>query len=153
MISEEIVKKEFVRQILKRDSDYIRGIQAQVIEESGLIKSGALLFDVRNQSGSKILQTTGLHMLTVSFLKYLRFIDIRSNRNRKPSQHIKVNIANNYERRNKEMPLRRNLALYNRVIFGRLYNETRSDIANGYTQEIQKNIREQLEKAGYEKND
>jgi len=151
MISEEIVKKEFVRQILKRDSDYIKGIQAQVIEESGLIKTGSLSFDIRSQSGTKILQTSGLQMLTVSFLKYLRFIDISSNR--KGSTHIKVNIANNYEKRNKEMPLRRNLALYNRVIFGRLYNETRSDIANGYTQEIQKNIREQLEKAGYEKKD
>lgn len=150
MITESIVKKEFVRQILKRDSDYIREVQTKVIEDNKLINIGSLLLDVRGQSGTKILQGAGMHMLTVKFLKYLRFIDIKSNSKKKPSQYVKINIANNHERLHKYMPLRRNLALYNRVIFGRLYNETRTDIGAGYTEAIRKNIREQLEKAGYE---
>lgn len=149
MISEQIIKKEFVRQILVRDSEYIRAEQEKVIQDAGLVKTGFLSLDIRGQSGTKILQGEGMHMLTVRFLKYLRFIDIKSNR--KVSKHIKINISNNYEKRHREMPLRRNLALYNKVIFGRLYNETRTDLKYAYTDEIRKKITEQLEAAGYEK--
>lgn len=149
MISEAIVKKEFIRQILKRDSSYIKEVQAQVIQDAGLVKSGALLSDIRNQSGAKIAQGEGMHMLTVTFLKYLRFIDIKSSL--KASKQKKINISNNYEKRHKEMPLRRNLTIYNKVIFGRLYNETRRDISYAYTDEIRQKITEQLEAAGYKK--
>lgn len=148
MITEAIIKKEFVRQILKRDSDYIRSEQAKVIDEADLIKSGFLRYDIRGQNAAKIVQGEGLHMLSVSFLKYLRFIDIKSNR-RKPSFYIKVNIGTNYERRHKEMPLRRHLALYNRVVFGRLYNETKTDLKAGYTEEIKNKVRKDLENAGF----
>lgn len=148
MISEAIIKKEFVRQILKRDSDFIRSEQARVIDEANLVKSGTLRYDIRGQSGAKILQGEGLHLLSVSFLKYLRFIDIKSNR-KKTSEYIKVNIGTNYDRRHKYMPIRRHLALYNRVIFGRLYNETKTDLKAGYTEEIKNKIRKDLENAGF----
>jgi hypothetical protein len=150
MITDAIIKKEFVRQILKRDSDYIRQFQAKVVEEAGLMKSGELLLDLRGQSGAKILQGEGMHLLSVSFLKYLRFQDINSN-SKSGKKRAKIDVGNNYERRNKEMPLRRHLALYNKVIFGRLYNETKTDLKYGYTEEIKKQITEQLEKSGYEK--
>jgi len=150
MITETIIKKEFVTKILKRDSDYIRDFQAKVIEGANLKKSGNLLLDVRGQSGSKILKGYGMWMLSVRFLKYLRFIDIKSNK-KSPPTHFKINIKNDYERRNKKMPLRKNLALYNKVIYGRLYNETKTDIGSGYTEVIRKSITEQLEKSGYEK--
>lgn len=45
------------------------------------------------------------------------------------------------------MKVRRNLALYNRVIWGVLYNETLPDIRYGYTQDIRKSIRQDLERA------
>jgi hypothetical protein len=150
MLTDSIIKREFVTQILKRDSDYIREFQAKVIEDADLKKTGALLMDVRGQSGSKILQGYGMWMLSVRFLKYLRFIDIQSNK-KNPSSHFKINIKNDYERKNKKMPLRRHLALYNKVIYGRLYNETKTDLKSGYTKVIRKTITEQLEKAGYEK--
>jgi len=148
MISEGIIKSEYVRQILKRDSDYIRSVQAKVIQEANLIKSGMLSYDIRGQSAAKILQGEGIHLLTVTFLKYLRFIDIKSNR-KKATRHIKINVGTHYERKHKEMPLRRNLALYNRVVFGRLYNETKTDLKAGYTEEIKTKIRKDLENAGF----
>ncbi len=54
-------------------------------------------------------------------LPYLRFLDI------------------------KYMASRRNLALYNRVIWGVLYNETLPDLRYGLTQDIRNGIRSALE--------
>lgn len=42
------------------------------------------------------------------------------------------------------MKARREMALYNRVIWGVLYNETIPDIRYGYTQDIRKHIIELL---------
>ena len=53
MISEQIIKKEFVRQILERDSEYIRAEQEKVIQDAGLVKTGFLSLDIRGQSGTK----------------------------------------------------------------------------------------------------
>lgn len=45
------------------------------------------------------------------------------------------------------MKVRRNLALYNRVIWGVLYNETLPDIRYGYTQDIRNAIKKDLIRA------
>ena len=45
------------------------------------------------------------------------------------------------------MKVRRNLALYNRVIWGVLYNETLPDICYGYTQDIRNAIKKDLIRA------
>ena len=148
MISESIIKKEFVKSILERDTEYIRSVQQGVIEEYLTPRTGNLLADIR---GSKIniLQSEGIALVSVNFLKYLRFLDIKSNKAKTGKAYI--NISNHYERRNKAMSLRKNLALYNRVIFGRLYNETRRDIMYGFSEEVKNNITDQLENAGFEK--
>lgn len=150
MISEKMIKREFVRQILDRDSKYIRTEQARVIDEFLTPKTGALSADIKDYSMSSIITAPGAYLLSVSFLKYLRFLDIRSNRKVDTSKaYITINSA--YERRHKGMELRRNLALYNRVIFGRLYNETMRDIKYGYTNDIKKAITRQLVSAGFKK--
>lgn len=150
MISEKIIKKEFVAGILKRDDEYIRKEQAEVIDTYLHPKTGNLAADIRQTSMSKILKAPGAWMLQVSFLKYLRFLDIRSNR-REAGNKAYISIHGNYELRHKQMRLRRNLALYNRVIFGRLYNETQRDIKFGFTDEIKEEITKQLESTGYER--
>ena len=43
--------------------------------------------------------------------------------------------------------IRRNLALYNRVVWGVLYHETFPEIKYGFTEEVRTNIRKELEQA------
>lgn len=149
MISESIIKKEFVRNIIERDSKEIRSFQKKVIEENLNPRTGNLFSDIRRTSATKIIQSEGMALFSVSFLKYLRFLDIKSNRAKKGKAYI--DIANRYEHRNKAMPLRRNLSLYNRVVFAVLYQKTQPSLKYGFTEEIKKNITEQLEKAGFKK--
>ncbi|MDU1012385.1 MAG: hypothetical protein E7A49_05685 [Parabacteroides sp.] len=59
---------------------------------------------------------------------YLRFLDIRY--------------------RKQDMFFRRKLALYNRVIWGVLYNETLQDIRYGLTDNIRQLMRDDLEQFG-----
>ncbi len=153
MISDKIIKKEFVRQILERDDKFIRKEQAEVIDNYLTPRSGNLSADIRDLSMSKLVAAPGAWMLSVSFLKYLRFLDIRSNRPVSNSREGKayITISSRYELQHKEMKLRRNLALYNRVVFGRIYNETQRDIKYGYTEAIKEEITKQLESAGYER--
>lgn len=63
---------------------------------------------------------------------YLRFLDIHYRRGAgdRISRHI-----------------RRNLALYNRVVWGVLYHETFPEIKYGFTEEVRTNIRKELEQA------
>lgn len=150
MISDKIIKREFVAGILRRDDEYIRKEQAEVIDTYLKPKTGNLAADIRQTSMSKVLKAPGAWMLRVSFLKYLRFLDIRSNR-REAGNKAYISISGDYELRHKKMQLRRNLALYNRVIFGRLYNETQRDIKFGYTDAIKEEITKQLESTGYER--
>lgn len=149
MLSETIIKKEFVRKILERDMKYIRSVQQQVIEDYLTPHTGNLLADIWQNSAGKIIQSKGMSLVTVRFLKYLRFLDIKSNRCAPGRAYI--NIESAYDKRHKAMPLRRHLALYNRVVFGRLYNETQRDLRYGFTEEVKKQITEELESAGFEK--
>ena len=68
----------------------------------------------------------------VRVLSYLRFLDIR------------------YRRQN--METRRKLALYNRVIWGVLYNETLQDLRYTFTKEIRQKIGSELRGALENKN-
>ena len=67
----------------------------------------------------------------VRLLPYLRFLDMQ------------------YRHRNDRVAKfkRRNLALYNRVVWGVLYHETFPELRYGFNDEVRKEIREQLEKS------
>ena len=63
---------------------------------------------------------------------YLRFLDI----------HYRRGASDRISRH-----IRRNLALYNRVVWGVLYHETFPEIKYGFTEEVRTNIRKELEQA------
>lgn len=129
MISEGAIKTQYVREILERDAKFINETQGKVIEENFRRVSGKLLRSIYRKDF--IIQgDDNRMMLEFSFLRYLRFLDIKSSMDRF---------------KNKE--LRSKLALYNRVIWGRLYNETRSDIKYGLKDDVKERIKEELQKA------
>lgn len=122
MITDEQIKTAFIHNIVTRDINIIYQTQANVISQNLEIRTGTLHnfllirpFHINEGSYSRTFY--------MSVLPYLRFLDIRYRENH---------------------TLRRNLALYNRVIWGILYNETLPDIRYGLSQEIRKKIKDQL---------
>ena len=129
MISDGALKTHYVREILERDAKYINETQGKVISENLRRVSGRLLRSIY-RNDFQIQADDNRMMLQFNFLRYLRFLDIKSSMDKFKSKE-----------------LRSKLALYNRVIYGRLYNETRSDIKYGFTEQIKDRIRMELEKA------
>lgn len=150
MISDKAIKRQFVIEALQRGSDEIRKKQSEIIEENLNKKTGMLSADIKSTSGSKIVAGIGAWRITVSFLRYLRFLDIKSNSKSNTKKQY-IDIVTNYDKRYKQIQLRRNLTLYNRVVFAVLYQKTQPEIKYGYTEEIKEKITKQLESAGFKK--
>lgn len=99
------VKPKFVDQILKEEAEIIKGLQMEVADDWGLKDdSGELRKSLRGESLQGNLYVTQLGdgtRLTMRYVKYLRFIDMPWVASRKKGLH-----------------------LYNRIVFGRVYNDT-----------------------------
>ena len=127
MITDEFIKSEFISSILKRDIGIIYKTQAQVVREQLSSHTGVLSQYVTR--GKFTLQAgSGVQTLFVPVLPYLRMLDIHYRR--------------------EYMNQRRKLALYNRVIWGTLYNETLPDLKYGLTADIRRQMRKDLEDNG-----
>ena len=127
MVTDELIKTEFIHSIVTRDINRIYDTQEEVIRANFKGGTGRLADFLSQHPVS--MSVEGLkqvyHMRVFS---YLRFLDIRY--------------------RKQEMLLRRKLALYNRVIWGVLYNETLQDLRYGLTDNIRKLIHDDLEQFG-----
>ncbi|MEY8587946.1 hypothetical protein [Phocaeicola sartorii] len=120
MITEEIINQTYINRIISRDSAIIYKTQEQVVRAN--FHGTDRLARYLSSMPFDVDGTT--HYFSI--LPYLRFLDIRYRQN---------------------MEVRRSLALYNRVIWGVLYNETLPDIRYGLTKDIRKEIRKDLERA------
>jgi hypothetical protein len=126
MITDEMIKKEFISEVVSRDIKLIYATQEQVVREVFPNGTGALAgflakspFDM---SGAGLRRTFFMRIFP-----YLRFLDIRYRRD--------------------QMATRRKLALYNRVIYGVLYHETMPALRYGLTEELREKIGQQLRAA------
>ena len=123
MITDDLIKKEFITRVVNRDIRFIYKTQEAVVRENFPDGSGALASHLSRQpftfSSGDASQT-----FFVRVFPYLRFLDIRYRR--------------------QQMGLRRKLALYNRVVYGVLYNETLPALRYGLTADIHKGIGEDL---------
>lgn len=127
MITDELIKSEFIHAVVSRDINRIYNTQEDVIRANFPNGTGRLADFLSRRpfsiSGEGLKQA--YHMRVFS---YLRFLDIRY--------------------RKQEMFFRRRLALYNRVIWGVLYNETMQDLRYGLTDNIREMMRNDLEQFG-----
>lgn len=119
MITEDLISKTYIQNIVARDSKIIKDTQAQVVSTYLHRRSGNLI----NSLIDYHYHIEGTHF-TFQTLNYLRFLDIHY--------------------RHPMVAERRNLALYNRVIWGVLYHETLPDLKNGLTKDIKETISAQL---------
>jgi len=131
MITEEIIRKQFVHQILRRDAAFIYETQARVLREYFTNRRAMNLASFLSSRPFSISGEGLKPTYYFNLLSYLRFLDIKYSR--------------------ESMGLRSRLALYNRVIWGRLYHETVNDLRYGLTQDIKDSIAAKLREISPEK--
>jgi hypothetical protein len=126
MVTEELIKKEYIRRILSRDANFIYNTQASVIRQNFNSEGTTRLANFLAKHPYSI-EGNGLHVVySFQILTYLRFLDIKYSR--------------------QQSGIRQRLALYNRVVWGRLYHETINDLRYGLTQDIKNQISGELQR-------
>lgn len=124
-----MIKEQFIHEVVKRDIRVIYETQESVINNVLTTRTGKLKEHISKRAidmqGAGLRPTYYMNVLT-----YLRFLDIQY----------------------RDRATRRQLALYNRVIWGVLYHETLPDLKYGLTEDIRTRIREELESMDYQNN-
>jgi len=127
MITEDAIKKTFIHQILRRDAAFIYDTQARVLRENFTSERAGNMAKFL-ESHPYNISGSGLNIwYSFNIFTYLRLLDIRFSR--------------------QDIGTRRRLALYNRVIWGRLYHQTIGDLKYGLTEDIKREIADKLIKA------
>jgi hypothetical protein len=119
------IKTEFRSRILSETANEIRNKQAQIAADWSLFATGELARSLISRHFT-VSDTVSGGRLDMNYLSYVRFLDI-PNANRRGAT-----------------PKRKGYALYNRVVFGYLYNNTLPKLKYGYTDEVKAAISAEL---------
>ena len=122
MVTDQLIKKTFIHNVVSIGFQKIRQIQQEVISENLNVVSGNLLQSIQKEPVGII--ETERQVYYMSVLPYMRFLDI----------YFRENII-----------FRRNLSIYNRVVWGVIYGEVLPNLRYGFTQDIRKYITRQLQ--------
>jgi hypothetical protein len=112
---------QFVSEVLKEDAEFILQLQLKIAKKYDIFKSGDLQRSLTKSAIGEQNQGTG-KKLTIKYIKQLRFLDM-------------------YDVRRKI----RRYRLYNRVVFGIIYNRTIGKLIYGYTDEVKEILSGQIE--------
>ena len=134
MITDQFVKDEFVSEILRRDIGIIYKTQEEVANRYFKECTGTLRQFLSRRAFS-LQKSNGNYTVYIGVLSYLRFLDMQ----------YRLNYTGLNSRRAKKQ--RAKYAVYNRVVWGVLYNETFPDIQAGFTNEVRAAWRKQMEEA------
>lgn len=126
MISDRIVKKEFIVDTLRRNAAEVRRIQLEKLDAAGerprrKFDIDAVIASVRN-SPQTLTESGEGFIISQKIVKQLRFLDMKRLGNMK---------------------------IYNRPVWGILYGETKARLSYGFSEEVKATLRRQLEAAGY----
>ncbi|MBO5537617.1 MAG: hypothetical protein J5971_01000 [Prevotella sp.] len=130
MITESLVRKQFVHDTLQEGMLRIFGAQAEAARSSLEERTGTLMAYL-SAHRFNISQSDTSQVLTAGVLPYLRFLDMQYRR--KNSDTVKFK--------------RRSLALYNKVVYGMLYKKVLPELKYGFTDEVRQQVRDQLKQA------
>lgn len=130
MITDQLIRQRFIHDVMCQGINQIYETQENVVRTYLNTRSGNLLAHLQKRPfNSTVSDTKQVYFMRI--FPYLRFLDINY---RRGSDRISRHI-------------RRNLALYNRVVWGVLYHETFPEIQYGFTQDIKNSIGKELEAA------
>lgn len=127
MITDGLIKQEFIHNVLQRDARLIADTQVDRLRRHRTQRARQVALSLAGQPFR--ISGTGLHAtLTFNMMTSLRFMDISISRD------IRAGAS-------------KALALYNRVVWGTLYRDTLGDLKFGLTEDMHRQFRAQLEAA------
>lgn len=126
MPNDSRIKTAFRSSILRESAEMIRTEQTQIASEWNLMRTGRLQSELSMQHFSVRDFETGAR-LTMRVLTYMRFLDMKG-------------LA-------KGNAKRQAYHLYNKVVFGYLYNQTMPALKYGFTNEVQNLIRNKIKES------
>lgn len=130
MITDDLIRQRFIHDTLSQGINLIYETQENVVRTCLNTRSGNLLAHIKRRPFTSTESDTK-QVFYMRIFPYLRFLDINY---RKGSDRISKHR-------------RRNLALYNRTVWGVLYHETFPEIRYGFNDEVRRSIRQELENA------
>jgi hypothetical protein len=123
MNSDKLKKNFAVNAILREEAEAIKLEQMAAVDDYGLLDDTGILrfmlkghFDIKDFDGGP--------RLTLTYVKYMRFLDMNWVRER-----------------------RKGLSIYNRIVFGRVYNYTYLKIREAYREALRGEIHHRVEEA------
>lgn len=134
MITDQFVKDEFISDILRRDIGIIYQTQEEVANRYFKERTGTLRNFLSHRAFTP-KESNGEFSVYLNVLSYIRFLDMQ----------YRLNYAGMSSKRAKKQ--RAKYAIYNRVVWGVLYNETFPDIQAGFTDEVREAWRQKMEDA------
>jgi hypothetical protein len=126
MISDKIIKKQFIVDTLRRNADAVRRIQLERLNAADerirkKFDVDKVIESIQGNAGTVSESGSGV-TFSQKIIKQLRFLDMK-----RPG----------------------NLKIYNRPVCGILYGETKAELSYGFSEEVKNTLRRQLEAAGY----
>lgn len=112
MITDEMIKTEFIHQTVSRDMKQIYSRQEELVRTYRSGGTGRLADFLSKAPFSLVFDSADYKRYQMRYLNYIRFLDIKY---RRPS-------------------------LYNRIIWGFIYNETYPELLHGLTRETKERI-------------
>lgn len=134
MVTEQFVKDEFISDILRRDIGIIYQTQEEVANRYFKERTGTLRNFLSHRAFTP-KESNGEFSVYLNVLSYIRFLDMQ----------YRLNYTGMSSKRAKKQ--RAKYAIYNRVVWGVLYNETFPDIQAGFTDEVREAWRQKMEEA------
>lgn len=123
MVTDSLLREQFVHQTITRGIHKIYSTQEEVVRNNFQLRSGHLLTSLSAHNFSA--ESQGFQRkFFVRILPYLRFLDM--------AYRLRKDRVGKFKRSN--------LALYNRVVWGVLYNETFPELSFGFTDEVRKTV-------------
>lgn len=119
------LKQIYLSRVLSESSNLIGDLQSHAVTEWGLIDSGRLKKETGKYFTMHRLDSG--ERLTGRVLAYTRFLDMKD-----PNRKVR----------------RQGFHLYNRIVYGVLYNRTLPALKTGFTDELRENVMKALEKSG-----
>jgi hypothetical protein len=132
MITEEMIKTEFISRTVKEGLGRIYDVQESVVAKYYTRGTGRLAAHLSHRPMD--FRDEGLDLsVNVRTLTYMRFLDMGARGGASERGYLRVE--------------RRERALYNRVVYGVLYRETMPALRYGFTEEMKEKISGDLREA------
>lgn len=109
----------FTEKLYRSEAEAIREEQLQVVEDYDLFETGKMKSMLQGHFSIRAAEEGST--LTLRHVAYLRFLDIGSVKGKREAYH-----------------------LYNRIIFGHLYNQILAGLKFGFTDEVRKQVRDEM---------